>query len=102
MNYLVDVSGSSEKSNVKQQILQSVPILEAFGNAKTLTNNNSSRFGKYMEIYFNMSGEMVGGKITHCKFINVNHINNFKALLEKSRVVQTPEHERNFHIFYQI
>lgn len=90
MQYLASVSGQGEGvSEIKRCILESNPLLEAFGNAKTIRNNNSSRFGKYMEIHFDRSGSPKGGIIK-----------NF--LLEKSRVVFQAQNERNFHIFYQM
>uniref|UniRef100_A0A8D1AXN6 Unconventional myosin-Ia n=1 Tax=Sus scrofa TaxID=9823 RepID=A0A8D1AXN6_PIG len=90
MSYVAAVCGKGEQVNsVKEQLLQSNPVLEAFGNAKTIRNNNSSRFGKYMDIEFDFKGSPLGGVITN-------------YLLEKSRVVKQLEGERNFHIFYQI
>lgn len=90
MNYIARVSGGGEAvQRVKDIILESNPLLEAFGNAKSVRNNNSSRFGKYVEIQFTDSGLPVGGKIS-----------NF--LLEKSRVVLRSCSERSFHIFYQM
>src|SRR3989338_6663252 len=92
MEFVAVVSGGDEEgtaiSKTKQIILATNPLLEAFGNAKTLRNNNSSRFGKYFEIGFNSSGSPTGG-----------HIINY--LLEKSRVCFQLVGERNFHIFYQ-
>jgi myosin-1 len=90
MNYIAAVSGKggSAVERVKHIILESNPLLEAFGNAKTLRNNNSSRFGKYFEIKFSRGGQPMCGSIS-----------NF--LLEKSRVVSTKGGERNFHVFYQ-
>ncbi|GBG24967.1 Myosin-1 [Hondaea fermentalgiana] len=88
LHYVSSVSGSSSVSaNMKQIILQSNPLLESFGNAKTLRNNNSSRFGKYLELQFNGAGEPVGGVTS-----------NF--LLEKSRVTYAGRGERSFHVFY--
>ena len=67
MQYVAAVSGKgAEVTRVKDIILQSNPLLEAFGNAKTIRNNNSSRFGKYMEIQFNLAGDPSGGRITNC------------------------------------
>eukprot|EP01135_Chromosphaera_perkinsii_P001412 Nk52_evm13s167 gene=Nk52_evmTU13s167 len=94
MQYVAAVStlscgSNSSADDVKEMLLATNPLLEAFGNAKTLRNNNSSRFGKYLEIEFNReSGIPEGGKVTN-------------YLLEKSRVVRQIEGERNFHIFYQ-
>ena len=90
MQYIASVSGGSDSSiqKTKDMVLATNPLLESFGNAKTLRNNNSSRFGKYLELEFNQQGEPVGAKITN-------------YLLEKSRVVGQITNERNFHIFYQ-
>ena len=90
MQYIASVSGeqSGDISKIKEMVLATNPLLESFGNAKTLRNNNSSRFGKYLQIYFNSQGEPVGADITN-------------YLLEKTRVVGQIFNERNFHIFYQ-
>lgn len=90
MQYIANVSGGSNSSiqEIKEMVLATNPLLESFGNAKTLRNNNSSRFGKYLELQFNAQGEPVGANITN-------------YLLEKSRVVGQILNERNFHIFYQ-
>ncbi|KAI9893426.1 MAG: class II myosin [Vezdaea aestivalis] len=90
MQYIANVSGGKDSSikEIKDMVLATNPLLEAFGNAKTLRNNNSSRFGKYLELQFNAQGEPVGATVTN-------------YLLEKSRVVGQILNERNFHIFYQ-
>lgn len=88
LQYLAEIAGAST-SNVEQRILSANPILEAFGNAKTVRNNNSSRFGKYVEIYFDARAQICGAT-------NTNY------LLEKIRVVNQASGERNYHAFYQL
>ena len=88
--YIAKVSGGGPQvEQTKKVFLESNPVLEAFGNAKTLRNNNSSRFGKYFELKFDRFGAPIGGLVTN-------------YLLEKSRIVNPGRGERNFHIFYQL
>uniref|UniRef100_A0A8C0Y4P7 Myosin X, like 1 n=1 Tax=Cyprinus carpio carpio TaxID=630221 RepID=A0A8C0Y4P7_CYPCA len=80
----------TEKSTrVEQAIVQSSPIMEAFGNAKTVYNNNSSRFGKFIQLHFSQSGNIQGGCIVDC-------------ILLRNRVVRQNPGERNYHIFYAL
>ncbi|CAH1226637.1 MYH7 [Branchiostoma lanceolatum] len=75
---------------LEDQIVQTNPVLESFGNAKTVRNNNSSRFGKFIRIHFNQKGKLAGADIE-------------SYLLEKARVIeQLPGMERGYHIFYQM
>ncbi|CAI5962950.1 unnamed protein product [Closterium sp. NIES-65] len=90
MQYLAYMGGrATEGRSVEAQVLESNPLLEAFGNAKTVRNNNSSRFGKFVEIQFDESGRISGAAVR-------------TYLLERSRVVQISDPERNYHCFYQL
>ncbi|KAL2978306.1 hypothetical protein AAZX31_13G112200 [Glycine max] len=93
MRYLAYMGGrannASEGRSVEQKVLESNPVLEAFGNAKTVRNNNSSRFGKFVEIQFDQRGRISGAAIR-------------TYLLERSRVCQLSDPERNYHCFYML
>jgi len=90
LDYIASRTPNTKKGNIlniNSALIASNPILEAFGNAKTGRNDNSSRFGKYMDIHFSPEGEIVGGKIQ-------------TYLLEKSRIMRQTNAERNYHVFY--
>ncbi|KAK7895777.1 hypothetical protein WMY93_021102 [Mugilogobius chulae] len=89
MRYFATVGGSASDTNVEEKVLASNPIMEAIGNAKTTRNDNSSRFGKYIQIGFSKHYHIIGANMR-------------TYLLEKSRVVFQAEDERNYHIFYQL
>ncbi|XP_076600770.1 unconventional myosin-X isoform X1 [Chaetodon auriga] len=85
----LEVSSRDRTSHVEEALLESSPIMEAFGNAKTVYNNNSSRFGKFVQLHFSQKGNIQGGRIVD-------------YLLEKNRVVRQNPGERNYHIFYAL
>uniref|UniRef100_A0A3Q4H320 Unconventional myosin-VI n=1 Tax=Neolamprologus brichardi TaxID=32507 RepID=A0A3Q4H320_NEOBR len=87
LRYLTTSYGSGQ--DIDERIVEANPLLEAFGNAKTVRNNNSSRFGKFVEIHFNSKNAVVGGFVSH-------------YLLEKSRICMQSNEERNYHIFYRL
>uniref|UniRef100_A0A8C8SES4 Unconventional myosin-VI n=1 Tax=Pelusios castaneus TaxID=367368 RepID=A0A8C8SES4_9SAUR len=87
LRYLTESYGTGQ--DIDDRIVEANPLLEAFGNAKTVRNNNSSRFGKFVEIHFNEKNMVVGGFVSH-------------YLLEKSRICVQGKEERNYHIFYRL
>uniref|UniRef100_A0A3B3Y101 Unconventional myosin-VI n=1 Tax=Poecilia mexicana TaxID=48701 RepID=A0A3B3Y101_9TELE len=87
LRYLTTSYGTGQ--DIDERIVEANPLLEAFGNAKTVRNNNSSRFGKFVEIHFNEKNAVVGGFVSH-------------YLLEKSRICTQGSEERNYHIFYRL
>lgn len=90
MRYLASIASSKSKIRIEDRVLASNPIMEAIGNATTVRNDNSSRFGKYIQIYFDRYGRKILGA------------NMRTYLLEKSRVTNLQNGERNYHLFYQL
>ncbi|XP_034240455.1 myosin heavy chain, muscle isoform X4 [Thrips palmi] len=84
-----DEAKDTKKGTLEDQVVQTNPVLEAFGNAKTVRNDNSSRFGKFIRIHFGPSGKLAGADIE-------------TYLLEKARVISQQSLERSYHIFYQM
>ena len=91
MRYLTSLAQNADPRvrKLEELILDTNPVLESFGNAKTTRNRNSSRFGKFIEIHFNRDAILSGATISH-------------YLLEKSRVTKQNDQERNYHIFYEL
>ncbi|XP_043241429.1 myosin heavy chain, muscle-like isoform X49 [Amphibalanus amphitrite] len=92
--YFANVGASGKKKedgkgNLEDQVVQTNPVLEAFGNAKTVRNDNSSRFGKFIRIHFGPAGKLAGADIE-------------TYLLEKARVISQQPLERSYHMFYQL
>lgn len=88
MNHLATVAGGHNDSTISR-VIEVNPLLESFGNATTVRNDNSSRFGKFTQMQFDRKGNLIGARCD-------------TYLLEKSRVVSIEENERNYHIFYQV
>lgn len=88
MNHLASVTGGRKDKTIAK-VIDVNPLLESFGNARTTRNDNSSRFGKFTQLQFDVNGKLIGAK---CQ----------TYLLEKSRVVSIADQERNYHIFYQM
>ena len=88
MAHLASVAGGTDDETIRK-VLECNPLLESFGNAKTLRNDNSSRFGKFINIQFDQGYRIQGAEILN-------------YLLEKVRIVRPGEGERNYHIFYQV
>ena len=90
IQYIANIAGrAGGQGKLEQQLIELNPFLEAFGNAKTCRNNNSSRFGKFIKLQFNHGGNVAGASLE-------------SYLLEKSRIVSQAGGERNYHIFYQL
>ncbi|EDQ85639.1 uncharacterized protein MONBRDRAFT_34161 [Monosiga brevicollis MX1] len=90
ISHIIDLCRAGDLgSKLEQRILQMNPLLEAFGNASTFLNDNSSRFGKYTELLFNPQGQVMGARLS-------------EYLLEKSRVVHQMVEDKNFHVFYYL
>ncbi|GMJ10224.1 ARABIDOPSIS THALIANA MYOSIN 1, myosin 2, ARABIDOPSIS THALIANA MYOSIN 4 [Hibiscus trionum] len=112
MQYLAALGGGNGK--IVSKILETHCILQAFGNAKTSRNDNSSRFGKLTEVHFTESGKISGANIQTCEFLTqlhfmlsllscmVSDVDVFVVTFEQSRVVQVAAGERSYHIFYQL
>merc|ERR1711899_725504 len=93
ISYFATICSSGKRkegeASLEDKIVQTNPVLEAWGNAKTSRNDNSSRFGKFIRIHFNQAGKLCGCDIE-------------SYLLEKSRITQQQEVERSYHMFYQL
>eukprot|EP00038_Savillea_parva_P000948 m.100167 g.100167 ORF g.100167 m.100167 type:complete len:1317 (+) comp10335_c1_seq6:64-4014(+) len=90
LRYLTDTyGGGGDVADLEERILAANPMMESFGNAKTTRNNNSSRFGKFVEVHFNRNHKVIGAHILH-------------YLLEKSRIIEQTDAERNYQVFYRM
>ena len=88
--YAKQIGSDAEEHYIADKLVVSNPLLEAFGNAKTIRNNNSSRFGKWIKVSFDSGSQKISG----AQFVNF--------MLEKTRVIHQQKNERNYHIFYQL